>query len=297
LNIAAFLAPAPGWLRRHLIVKGLFALFPNSHDQWIEFNEGARAYVDLRDPEVRNVFLRRSFEPDFCQLALAILSEGGVYLDCGANFGLCTFALVPSLADHKVSTYLFEANPNLICYLEKSKKLFPSAEIRIVEGCLSDRPGVTRLDISSQFTGQSHVDSDGGLEQRNVVLDDYLFGEGIERVTFLKLDLEGQELNALQGLSETLKRGAIEAIYFEIRRELLERYGLTSFAIIDFLRHNRFRIYFCRDWDLLGHSPTKLRFKQAGWNQLQLLECSNNPGDLGTDLLAIHESRILSTAA
>src|SRR3984893_6696641 len=145
MNISALLAPAPVWLRRHLIVKGLLGAFPNSHDQWIEFNEGARAYVDLRDPEVRNVFLKRSFEPEFCQLALSILSEGGVFFDCGANFGLCTFALTPFFASCRVSTYLFEANPSLIGYLARSRTLFPSAHIEIVEGCVSDQPGVTRL--------------------------------------------------------------------------------------------------------------------------------------------------------
>jgi FkbM family methyltransferase len=296
MNISAFLAPAPGWLRRHLVVKGLLALFPNSHDQWIEFNEGARAYVDLRDPEVRNVFLKRSFEPDFCKLALFILSEGGVFFDCGANFGLCTYGLIPFFPDNRVSSYLFEANPSLICYLERSGTLFPSAHLEIIEGCLSDQPGATRLAISQQFTGESHVDSSGALEQRNVVLDDYLVRAGIAGVTFLKLDLEGQELSALRGLSRALKRGAIETIYFEVRTELLQRYGLTTSEIISFLRQNSFRIFYCRNWDLVGQSPTKLRFRQAGWNQLQLLECSNDPGELRTDLLAVHESQILGTA-
>ena len=297
MNISALLAPAPVWLRRHLIVKGLLGAFPNSHDQWIEFNEGARAYVDLRDPEVRNVFLTRSFEPDFCRLALTILSEGGVLFDCGANFGLCTFALIPFFVSGRVSSHLFEANPSLISYLGRSKSLFPSARIEIVEGCVSDQPGASHIAINSRFTGQSHVDSHGALEQRNVVLDDYLASKGIERVTLLKMDLEGQELSALRGLSRTLRRGAIETIYFEVRTELLQRYGLTPSEIIDVLRKNDFRIFYCRDWDLIGQSPTKLHFRKDGWNQLQLSECTGAPGELRTDLLAIHESQILGTAA
>ena len=297
MNISTLLAPAPVWLRRHLIVKGLLGAFPNSHDQWIEFNEDARAYVDLRDPEVRNVFLTRSFEPDFCRLALTILSEGGVLFDCGANFGLCTFALIPFFVSGRVSSHLFEANPSLISYLGRSKSLFPSARIEIVEGCVSDQPGVTRLAISSQFTGQSHVDSHGALEQRNVVLDNYLASKGIERVTFLKIDLEGQELSALRGLSRTLGRGAIEVIYFEVRTELLQRYGLMPTQIINLLRENGFRIFYCRDWDLVERERTKLHFKRARWRQLELSECASLPGELRTDLLAIHESQMLESGA
>jgi len=93
LNIPAILERVPHGLRRHLAVKLLLSAFPDSHDQWIEFNEHAKAYVDLRDPEARNVFLKRCFEPDFFRTALAVLADGGVFFDCGANFGLCTFGL------------------------------------------------------------------------------------------------------------------------------------------------------------------------------------------------------------
>ena len=130
MNISALLQPAPLLLRRHLLVNCLLGVFPKSHDQWIEFNGHAKAYVDLRDPEVRNVFLQRSFEPDFLQLASAVLSEGGVAFDCGANFGLCTFGLIPFIDLDHLSFHLFEANRNLIPYLEKSKSLFPGAAIK-----------------------------------------------------------------------------------------------------------------------------------------------------------------------
>ena len=297
MNISALLAPVPDWLRRHLIVKWLLGTFPKSHDQWIEFNENAKAYVDLRDPEARNVFLMRSFEPDFCKLALAILWEGGVMFDCGANFGLCTFALAPFFRSGRVSSYLFEANPGLISYLGKSKTLFPSVRIEIVEGCVSDQPGASRIAVNSLFTGQSHVDLDGALEQQNVVLDDYLANKGIERVTFLKIDLEGQELNALRGLSRTLGRGGIEVIYFEARSELLRRYGVTPEEITDFLRKSNFRIFYCREGDLIEKDRIELHFRRASWNQLQLSECMSVPEDLRTDLLAIHRSQILESGA
>ena len=156
-----------------------------------------KAYVDLRDPEVRNVFLKRSFEPDFLQLTSTVLLEGGVAFDCGANFGLCTFGLLPSVDLDHLSFHLFEPNRNLIPYLEKSKSLFPSASIKVIEGCVSDRPGTSRLQIDSQSTGHSHVDSDGSIAQENIVLDDYLERHGLKVVTFLKMDLEGQELSVV----------------------------------------------------------------------------------------------------
>ena len=292
MNISALLESAPVWLRRHLLIHWLLGVFPRSHDQWMEFNENAKAYVDLRDPEVRNVFLKRSFEPDFLKLASTILSGGGVFFDCGANFGLCTFGLLPSIDVGRVSFHLFEANRNLIRYLEKSKGLFPSATIKVVEGCVSDRPGTSRLQIDSQYSGHSHVDSDGAFTQQNIVLDDYIERNGIGFVTFLKMDLEGQELNAMRGLSKAFNRRAIEVIYFEVRSELLQRYGLQPEEILNVLYENGFRVFYCRDRDLVDRRLSSIRFSRNGLNLLQLSEFKSKGEQLQTDLLAIHESQI-----
>jgi FkbM family methyltransferase len=292
MNISAILELAPSWFRRHLLVHWLLGVFPKSHDQWIEFNDGAKAFVDLRDPEVRNVFLKRSFEPDFIKLASAILSEGGVFFDCGANFGLCTFGLIPLLDLGHLSFHLFEANPNLIRYLQKSKILFPSAGIHVVEGCISDRRGTSRFQIESEFTGHSHVCADGASTQENIVLDDYLERQGIDKVTFLKMDLEGQELSAQRSLSKAFSRGAIEVIYFEVRSELLQRYDVLPEQILHLLYENGFRVFYCRDRDLVGRHYTNVRFARNGLNQLQLSEFRSVGATLQTDLLAIHESMV-----
>jgi FkbM family methyltransferase len=292
MNISALIRPAPLWFRRHLLVHCLLGVFPKSHDQWIEFNDRAKAFVDLRDPEVRNVFLKRRFEPDFVRLASVILAEGGVSFDCGANFGLCTFGLIPSLDLGHLSFHLFEANPNLIRYLEESKNLFPSAAIRVVEGCVSDRPGTSRFQFDPQHTGYSHVDANGTSSQENIVLDDYLERQGIDVVTLLKMDLEGHELSALRGLAKAFGRGAIEVIYFEVRSELLQRYDVLPEQILHFLYENGFRVFYCRDRDLIGRHLTTIRFARDGLNQLQLSEFRSVGGTLQTDLLAIHESQI-----
>jgi FkbM family methyltransferase len=292
MNISTLLEPAPVWLRRHLLVDCLLGVFPRSHDQWIEFNNHAKAFVDLRDPEVRNVFLKRSFEPDYLKLASAILSDGGVFFDCGANFGLCTFGLFPSIDIGRLSFHLFEANRNLIPYLEKSRSRFPSAAINVVEGCVSDRPGTSPFQIDSQFSGHSHVDPEGTFAQENIVLDDYIERNGLEFVTLLKMDLEGQELSALRGLSKALCRRAIGVIYLEVRTELLERYDILPEQILHFLYEHDFRIFYCRDRDLFDRRLASIRFSRNGLNQLQLSEFRIKGGVLETDLLAIHTSQI-----
>jgi FkbM family methyltransferase len=289
VNISAILEPVPVWLRRHSLVKYLLRIFPDSHDQWIEFNNDARAYVDLRDPEVRNVFLKRSFESDFFRIARAVLSDGGVYFDCGANFGLCTFGLLPSMKSATLSCHLFEANPALVSYLESSSALFPSVQIKIVQGCLSDHAGASRFQISEQFTGHSHVDSNGSSLVGNIVLDAYVEENRIEKVNFLKIDVEGQELYALKGLAAAFRRRAVEVIYLELATDVLDRYDLLPARIVRFLENNGFRVFYCRDKDLSEGQSATVRFTRNSLNQLPLIEFKPLTGSLRTDVLAIHE--------
>ena len=275
-----------------MFVRCLLKAFPGSHDQWIEFNGDARAYVDLRDPEARNVFLKRSFEPDFFRIARAVLFGGGVYFDCGANFGLCTFGLLPSMSSQTVSCHLFEANPALVPYLQTSSTVFPCVRIKIVEGCLSDHKGTSRFQISEQLTGHSHVHPEGSSETRNIILDGYLEENRIKKINLLKLDIEGQELIALRGLSAALKLQMIEVIYLEVATDVLDRYRLVPGDVIGFLESNGFRLFYCRDKDVPERCSPAVRFKRSNLNQLRLLEFKLPAENLRTDLLAVHKALI-----
>jgi FkbM family methyltransferase len=188
---------------------------------------------------------------------------------------------------------LFEANHDLIGYLKTSSALFPATRIELIEGCLSDKHGVSRFHINTDSPGKSHVAADGASVQRNIVLDDYLDSNRIDVVNFLKMDLEGQELTALRGLSKALNRGAIEVIYFEVRTELLHRYGLVAEDIIQFLNQSGFRLFYCRERDLADKSVARVTFSRSGLNRLHLAEIGSVPSDIGTDLLAVHGSLII----
>jgi hypothetical protein len=56
------------------------------------------------------------------------------------------------------------------------------------------------------------------------------------------MDLEGQELNGLRGLTKAFGRGAIEVIYFEVRSDMLQRYDVLPGQILHFLYENGFRV-------------------------------------------------------
>jgi FkbM family methyltransferase len=300
MNISKLLEPLPPWFRRHSLVKGLLVAFPGSHDQRIWFNGGAEAYVDLRDPEVRTVFLRRSFEPDFFDIAGAVMSEGGTFFDCGANFGLCTFGLIHRMEpaiQRRLFCHLFEANPNLMRYLEKTIRLYPSLSIKVVEGCVSDRSGTSQFWVTPEFTGHSHVSLEGTTTVPNIILDEYIEQNRIERINLLKMDLEGTELNAVSGLTRALHRGLVEVIYLEVRSELLGRYQVRHGQLVERLSESGFQVFYCRQRDLDGRRLVDIQFMGRGSSQLRLAKFDDSAGPLETDLLAIHQTHIKKLAS
>jgi len=210
MNIPAILKPAPPWLRRHLAVKCLLGVFPRSYDQWIEYNRGATAYVDLRDPEVRNVFLKRSFEPDFFAIASAVLADGGLFFDCGANFGYWS-VLVSSapFGSHKAIA------------IEPSSQNFPKlANNARVNGNRFElmKCAIGAVRGSAHLSGTKHEafsivgGANSGGEDVPVIALDNLIDDGKVSQSgkyLIKLDVEGVEIEAIKGGARLLEGDSV----------------------------------------------------------------------------------------
>ena len=276
----------PRPLRRHKVVQLATKLFPGSGRRLVQFNSGARAFLDLQDAEARNVFITGCFEPEFFEIAATIMAKGGVFFDGGANFGLCSFGLLCRVDVERTDYHLFEANPNLEAFLRKSQRaIAPHARMHINIACLSDHQGESRFKIDNTDTGKSHLNDSGGFIVPNIVLDDYLRQTAVQKVRLLKLDIEGQELAALRGAKEALDAGLIDFVYCEIRSELLALYEVGPIDVIEFFLIHGFKTFLCRSRDLVAPVTVGLDNDLV----LHLEEISDRISD-GTDILAIHRS-------
>lgn len=134
------------------------------------------------------------YEPHVSSTIRAIVQEGDIAFDIGANIGLHTM-LLHSLA---ATVFAFEPNPALIPNLERSFGAL-SPKISIMPIALSDECGFARLFIPED----GHVmasfgqwrESVGEFQSKMATLDSL----DLPRPDFIKCDVEGVEARVFRG--------------------------------------------------------------------------------------------------
>lgn len=127
------------------------------------------------------------------------VSPGSTCIDGGANYGFYTFQLLL----HGCKVYAIEANPNLIPYLETSLELNGNLPLTIVNSAITD--GSTETVVLNITESALHSTVHGNFVERSVketavVKTTRLLEYIDEKIDFIKLDIEGNEDQALPDL-------------------------------------------------------------------------------------------------
>ena len=156
---------------------------------------------------------------------VAALPDGAVILDVGANIGLAAIAM--AIAQPGARVIAFEPNPVTYGYLCRNTAAF--ANIEPVQAAASDRATVLHFHPSAYAAG-SHVVGSGHIQDgmptvdvRAVSLDEFVAERGIEP-SFIKLDVEGHEPEALAGAAKLIERYR-PTIYMEFNSWTLNAYA------------------------------------------------------------------------
>lgn len=129
------------------------------------------------------------------------LAEGDTVLDLGANFGLFS-AYAASIG---CNVYAFEPLKKAVDeYLSKTQKIY--GNIEIVNKAVSNTIGYSSLNIDTENFGGSYIsDNSDGETIKTETIDNFINDNNINKIDFIKADIEGQECEMLEGTIETLK--------------------------------------------------------------------------------------------
>jgi len=178
----------------------------------------------LNDTEHYFVEVKKSIEnleESFVNFIKSYFSNSSILaLDVGANIGV-TSLLMARLLGESSKIFSFEPGKNVFSCLKHNvdinnlnNNIFP------INAAISDHDGLTSFFEDSAY---GYISKDGDdLSTQMISINTFLIQEGIDKVDFIKIDVEGFEPEVFRGL-EALKVKPI--IYFELNTWTLIAYG------------------------------------------------------------------------
>jgi FkbM family methyltransferase len=182
-----------------------------------------KLYLDKKDTGISQTLMKGKFfkkwhrEPEFMDIIESEVHEGDVAFDLGANIGYVTIHLAEYVGE-KGKVYAIEPSPRnfeiltktiLVNKLEKIVKVEPYA--------ISSRSGQRELNISDESNLNSFVKTKytkNTIKVDTVSIDDYFTDKRFPN--FIKMDIEGAEVDALAGISKILENDSCMKILMEI---------------------------------------------------------------------------------
>ena len=196
------------------------------------------------------------------QVIKNIINKGYVVFDVGANVGDWTAKVLSQ--GHDVEVHLFEPVPHVY------KKLIQTLDKQLIFNNL----GVGQKEevkifyyyeanpLLSTFYRRVDVEKQGWLNPPKEItvltttIDNYCQRHGIKRINFIKIDVEGGELDVLYGAKYFLETGRIDYLQFEYGGTYLDA-KTTLKEAFDYLQKFRYSIFKILP-DRLEYKPTFL---------------------------------------
>lgn len=187
-----------------------------------------------------------------------LVGTGAVCFDVGAAYGMYSFSLARLVgAAGEVHSFEPQRKPYLI--LAAGVRLAGVRNMRVDHAALGNRPGTRALTVPTRFGfpihGHAHVGDDvlvpeeGGLfrGKRSVLsetfsVDRVRYARGLNRIDFMKIDVEGYEPSVLEGAEETLE-DCRPNLLLEIEKRHLARYGTDPEKITGWLHDLGYRAH------------------------------------------------------
>lgn len=163
-----------------------------------------RVRVNARN-EIERVLITGRYEPEVVALIHEWVKPGDHVVDVGANVGAITLALAKQVGSQGRVTS-FEPGPPFFQKLKRNLALNPDCEkvVRAHALGVSSAEGELHWGEDEIFPGNAHLLGKRGTKVPVTTLD-HFFGGSLERLDFLKIDVEGMEWEVLKGAEQTLR--------------------------------------------------------------------------------------------
>ena len=146
------------------------------------------------------------------------LKEGDVFYDIGANVGFFS-VIAAKLVGDTGKVYAFEPGKENTASIRHNAGLNKFEQIEVIEKAVSQTSGTAQLLLAQYSGGHASATADvppdlaGEITVDLVSIDELIARQQIAPPNFVKVDVEGAELDVLKGMQETIKTYQPTIIY------------------------------------------------------------------------------------
>jgi len=226
----------------------LYSRFVPSRDIVLVDTPGGKAYTNIGQigGVGRELAFFRVYEKGETELFKRVVREGMTVVDLGANIGYYTL-LAAKLVGDKGRVFAFEPTPNNFDLLVKNIEVNGYKNIVAQQKAVSNRNGTTKLFLYPGDPNASNIyDSCSGRDSIMVgvtSLDSFWQSEGCPPIDVIKMDIEGGEMAALEGMTEIISRNDNLRIMTEFFPEDLQRAGVAPLDFLNKFIECGFKLY------------------------------------------------------
>ena len=224
-----------GPFERFLIRLGLFLVPLPKKEVVVTLPLGMTMVVPAGFPSART-YAAGLYEPAVTELFQRIVSQGMGVVDLGANVGYHTL-LLSQLVSPSGRVYAFEPDPIIYAALIKNIKLNGCRNVAAVCQAVANSTGSMTLvrdpyGCEGILTNKIDDKSKGDrLTVQTVALDHFFAAQGWPTIDLIKLDIEGSEKAALEGMRELSRRSPHLQLIMELNWVKLSQASVTREAL------------------------------------------------------------------
>ena len=176
------------------------------------------------------------------------VKDGDNVIDLGANIGYFTLILA-KLVGPTGKVFAFEPDPRNLALLKKNVEYNNYKNVIIIPKAVSNVNDKCTLYTGQKTFGQNKIYKPKKtktqkfipIDSETVRLDDFFkTNDLLDKISFIKMDVEGAEFLALSGMKEILKLNKNIKIFTEAEISYLEDAGSSYDQFIDLLTENDF---------------------------------------------------------
>jgi FkbM family methyltransferase len=206
-------------------------------------------------PNLFSLFRRSADVAEF-EVISELVRPGNIAVDIGANVGVYAVQL-SRLCGPTGHVWAFEPVPDTYWRLRETLALNRCDNVSPIKGAVSDEDGTVRMGLfEPQFAEWNSIGNhlmhtadgtpvspDQSVEVPALTLDKFCEAKGIERINFMKVDVEGFEYSVFRGAQRLLREHRVDYICFEISKEPLYGAGVESRNVFGELKAHGYAAY------------------------------------------------------